>query len=181
MASNDVNLGKGKVSGMAYHATVDADLVYPTYPSESLDTDWKEIGFVSEDGITWTPLGETESLKAWSLETIRQYQTAKGTIVVPIISTTSESLKTVFGNAVSTTSATSAHGELVTVDTSAGPQTVREGFCFIGKDGQDEFMLCGEGIVTEVAEVAFSGEAITWEVTIEGDWKFVKDNGEKTT
>ncbi|MBR2702953.1 MAG: hypothetical protein IKE47_02155 [Oscillospiraceae bacterium] len=57
MASNDVNIGLGNVSGMFYYAPVADDLVMPTYPGDTLDSDFVEGGYISEDGPTLTPFG----------------------------------------------------------------------------------------------------------------------------
>ena len=101
-----------------------------------------------------------------------------------VISTTGESLKTIFGAAnVSTTAASSTHGELTTVNTETGPDSTKEAFVLLGQDGEDGLMLATEsGMVTDISEVGFAPNgAIVWSITIEGDWKFVKDNGQKTS
>ena len=96
MATHDVNFGPGLATGMFYHAPKGTAL--PTYPSETLAADWVEVGDISEDGITWTPFGDIQQLKNWAKVTKRAYANERGSISAPIISTTEESLKTVFGS-----------------------------------------------------------------------------------
>jgi hypothetical protein len=182
--TNEVNIGTGNASGMFYHAPLTPTT--PTMPTSPFDemTGFTEIGYVGEDGPSWTPYGSVEQIKAWSLATVRNIKTEKGTITVPVISTTAESLKTVFGaDAVTETAANATHGNIVTVETEYGPYNKNEAFVLIGKDGDDGIMLsCASGIVTEISEIGFApGGAIIWSITITGDWTFVKDDGQVTT
>lgn len=175
-----VKLGAGLATGMAYHAPLNTAL--PTYPTESLAAAWEEIGYISSDGITWAPGIDYESLKDWS-NTIRRALPGEdpGTVVAPIISTTEESLKTVFGddNVTVTEAATGQHGKLIKVDAAGGPAPA-EAFLFIGKDGDSTFMVgTTNGVVTHVDDVVFvAGQPITWNTTIAGNWTYVLDEGE---
>lgn len=183
MATNEVNIGTGNASGMFYHAAITP--TPPAMPESPFDemTGFDEVGFVGEDGPSWTPYGSTEIIRAWSLATVRNIKTEKGSVSVPIISTTSESLKTVFGKgAVTETAATADHGNITKVDTVDGPYNEDEAFVLIGKDGDDGIMLsCESGRVTDIAEIGIApGGAIIWNITITGDWSFVKDDGQKT-
>lgn len=179
--TNEVNIGTGNASGMFYHAALKPEA--PSMPVSPFDemTGFKEVGFVGEDGPAWTPYGSTEVIRAWSLATVRNIKTEKGTVTVPVISTTSESLKTVFGaGAVTTVEATAEHGNITKVVTDDGPYNEDEAFVLVGKDGDDGVMLsCASGRVTEIAEIGFApGGAIIWSITITGDWSFVKDDGQ---
>lgn len=184
MATNVVNIGTGNASGMFYHAPLTPTA--PTMPVSPFDTmtGFTEVGFVSEDGPSWTPYGSTEPIRAWDLSVKRVIKTEKGTVVVPVISTTQESLKTIFGaGAVTHTAATTTHGNIETVSTENGPYNLDEAFVLVGKDGEDGLMLsCASGRVTEISEIGFTPSgAIVWEITITGDWSFVKDDGQKST
>ena len=181
--NHEVNIGTGKVAGMFYHAPLSGGTAptMPTSPFDTLATPWAEVGYVSEDGPFWTPYGSTEKIRAWSRETVRQFDTEKGKVTVPVISTTEESLKTVFGtDHVTTTEATAQHGNITKVTTAGGPSSEKEAFVLIGDDGDDGLMLlCESGMVTEVDEIGFApGGAIVWGITIEGDWSFIKDDGQ---
>lgn len=181
MASNDVNLGLGNSTGMFYHAA--AGTALPTSPGEALAQGWSEIGDISEDGVTWTPFGSIDVIRNWALDAVRKFASEKGKVSAAIIETTEESLKAAFGaSAVTVSAATSTHGKLVSVDANVGKLGGPEAWLFIGKDGDDMFMLgTTSGLVTEIADVAFAPNgSINWEVTIDGDWTFMKDNGQVT-
>lgn len=182
MASNNVNLGGGRGTGMFYHAP--AGTALPDSPGETLATAWKDAGYISVDGITWTPFGSINVLRNWANDAVRKFQEERGSVSGAIISTTSESLKAVFGDsAVTVEAASAAHGQLISVDTSDGPMSGEEAFLFIGKDGDDLFMLgCSHGMITNLADVSFTpSDAIAWTPTIEGAWTFMKDDGQVTT
>lgn len=178
--TNAVNIGTGNASGMFYHAPLTP--TPPTMPVSPFDemAGFTEVGFVGEDGPSWTPYGSTEVIRAWSLATVRNIKTEKGSVTVPVISTTEESLKTVFGSAaVTSTKATAKHGNLITVKTEDGPYNEDEAFVLVGKDGDDGIMLsCASGRVTEIAEIGLAPDGIIWSITITGDWSFVKDDGQ---
>ena len=184
MSTNAVNIGTGNASGMFDHAALTpTPPAMPTSPFDTM-TGFTEVGFVGEDGPSWTPYGSTEIIRAWSLATVRNIKTEKGSVTVPVISTTTESLKTVFGaGAVTATAANTTHGNLTTVETAEGPYNEDEAFVLIGKDGDDGIMLsCASGRVTDIAEIGLApGGAIIWSITITGDWTFVKDDGQVTT
>ena len=176
MATHDVNFGPGLATGMFYHAPKGTAL--PTYPAETLAAAWVEVGDISEDGITWTPFGDIQQLKNWAKVTKRAYANERGTISAPIISTTQESLKTIFGS-VTHTAANASHGNVDTVEVSNSlPEA--EAYLFLMKDDDDLFMLgTTDGVITSLADVDFSPTgAITWTPTIEGDWTFAKDDGQ---
>lgn len=184
MGSNAVNLGIGAATGMFFHAPKGTDL--PTYPTDTLDSDWKEVGFIAQDGITWHHGRSAEPLKDWSNSIRRQLQSdATGTVAAPIISTTKEVLETIFGaDNVSHTAATSGHGALDSVEVAEGVMSGEEAFLFLMKDGDDTFMLGTEsGFITNLDDISFApGSVITWGATVSADkWVFMKDDGQKTT
>ena len=184
MATNNVNYGGGYATGMFYHAPVNTAL--PAYPTATLASAWEEVGYVGEDGITFSPSIASDQLKDWS-RTIRRTTPTEDspTVQVPIISTTSESLKTVFGSeSVTAATASSSHGATATVTITANTMPDAEAFLFIGKDGEDSFMLgTTKGYISAVDDITFvPGDPITWNATIAADsWTFMKDDGQKTT
>lgn len=184
MGTNAVNLGTGAASGMFFHAAAGTSL--PTYPTDTLASAWKEVGYVAADGITWHHGRSAEPLKDWSNSIRRQLQSdATGTVAAPIISTTKEVLQTLFGaSAVVETAATSGHGKLEKVEVKEGVMSGEEAFLFLMKDGDDTFMLgTTRGLITALDDVSFApGSAITWNATVSADaWTFMKDDGQKST
>lgn len=183
MASNDTKLGGGLASGMFFHAP--AGTALPTYPGEELDTAWKTVGDISEEGIVWNTARSFESLKNWALEIKRLLPgTNAQTVQAPIMDTTEEVFKTLFGaENVKKTPATADHGVLLTVDTSSMNTPSAEAFLFIMKDGDDMIMLGTEnGFITELSDVNFKAtDAINWQSTISAkSWTLVTDDGQTT-
>lgn len=184
MSSNNVNLGVGNASGYFYHAPKNTAL--PASPLAELAEAWVEVGYIAEEGITWSTGRSSEPLKDWANKIRRQLQDeATGTVAAPIISTTAEVLKTIFGaDNVTATAATSGHGALVSVAVGEGVVSGEEAFLFIMKDGDDAMMLgTTAGYITSLDDISFAPDsAITWNATVSADtWTFMKDDGQKTT
>lgn len=169
MAVNEVMLGAGLATGMFYHAPEGTSL--PATPSDSL-TSWTKVGDVSEDGITWGASRDFTPLKNWAGKIKRQLPgTDPQTIKVPIMDTTEEVFKTIFGTSKVTTS-----GDYITVDTSNLEAPGAEAFLFIMKDG-DRLSMFGttSGFISGLDDISFKpNEAVTWTATISTDaWTFV--------
>lgn len=181
--THDVNLGIGLATGMAFHAP--AGTALPAYPGAELDEAWKEIGAVSEDGISYGMNHSLTPLRNWAKE-IERLMSADGdaTIKAPFMDTTKETLETIFGaENVVTTAATSSHGALISI--TIGPDTMpdAEAFLFLMKDGDDMIMIGSERAhVTAVDDITFApNNAIIWNATISSKaWTIVKDNGQVT-
>ena len=186
MATHDVNLGAGNsaesgTTGMFYHAP--AGTALPTYPSEALASGWEEVGAISVDGITFNTNRTFEELKNWANKIARMLPAEEsGTVGAPIIDTTEESFKTIFGaDNVTTTAATATHGKLISVDIETGGTPEEEAFLFLMKDDDDMIMIgTKRGFISELGEVAFQpNAAITWAATIKADkWTIMKDDGQ---
>lgn len=170
--SNNVNLGIGKATGYFYHAP--ADTALPTSAATAPGTGWTEVGYISEDGITWSTGRSSEPLKDWANKIRRQLQSeTTGTVAAPIISTTAEVLKTIFGE----DAVTEATGKITAV-VSEGAVSGEEAFLFLMKDGDDLMMLgTTNGYITALDDITFApGSAITWNATISADtWTFMKE------
>lgn len=188
MATHDVNLGIGNyaetgVTGMFYHAP--AGTALPTYPGDTLGAAWAEVGAVAQDGISFNSNWSFEKLKDWAKQTKRTLPSDdSGTVSVPVIATTEESFKTVFGASnVTVTAATQTHGKLISVDVTSNGMPAAEAYLFLIKDDDDMIMIgTTKGFITELAEVAFQPDgAITWNPTISADkWTIMKDDGQKS-
>lgn len=181
MATNNVNLGIGLATGMAYFAPIDTAL--PAFPGDTLSQDWVEIGAVSEDGVTFNGNRDFESLRNWAKEIERSMPPeGDATLEVPFLYTNSTTLELLFSeDAVTTTAATSEHGNVVSVN--IDPTLMPEGkaFLFLMKDGDDLMMIgTSKGFVTSVSDIAFSPtEAIVWTATISAkNWTFAKNDGQ---
>lgn len=178
MATNVVNIGKGRATGMMLTAA--AGTALPATLTEVGLTSWgTEVGFVSDDGMTLNLSRDKENLKDWS-NTVRRVvltdheETASGSC----ISTDATALTALFGaSAVTTSSGTTT----VKLSTGELPETMA--FLFVMVDGDDILAFgCEEGQIAVTDNVSFtSGEAIEWpfEVTAMGDkgMVFIKTAG----
>lgn len=181
MASNEVNLGAGMATGMFF--TAPAGTALPAYPSEELAADWEEVGFISQDGITWHHGRSAEALKDWSNSIRRMLQSSDDkTVAGTIISTTKMVLETIFGAGnVTEVAATADHGKLESVEVKEGVMSDEAAFLFLMKDGDDTFMLgTTKGFITNLDDISFApGSPISWPATISADaWTFRTDDGQ---
>lgn len=181
MATNKVNLGIGLATGMVYMA--DEGTALPTSPLDTLSADWKSIGAITADGITWATGKDSEPLRNWAKETERLTSSDEGgTVTAPLMYTEKATLEAIFGaDNVSFSAATATNGNITSVTVAPGVSASPKAFLFLMKDG-DDMMLLGssKAIVREVSDITFAPtEAITWEVTIEAaSWTFTKDDGQ---
>ena len=183
MASNNVNLGIGMASATGMFFTAPAGTALPSSPFETLAADWEKVGDITVDGITWATGKDSEPLRNWAKETVRLASSDEGgTVTAPIMDTTEDTLKAIFGASnVTVTAATATHGELVSVTVEPGVSAAPAAFLFLMKDGEDGILVgTSNGIIREVADVTFSPtEAIVWEATIEAaSWTITKDDGQ---
>ena len=181
MATNKTNMGVGRATGMAYRAPEGTAL--PATPAEALAADWEEIGGVGEDGITWGTGKDATPLKNWAKKIVRVISSDEsGSVKVPFIDTTEDTMKTIFGDDnVSVTAATAEHGKIISVTVEPGVSAPPAAYLFLMKDGDDLLMLgTSSGTITELDDVSFApGDAISWNSTIESDsWTFTKDDGQ---
>lgn len=180
MATNAVNVGKGRASGMFYVAT--AGTAIPSSLT-TLPSGWTEVGFISEDGMELQLSRDVEDIKDWS-NTIRRTvltdhdEKASGSC----ISTTADALEELFGS----TNITESSGT-ITVNLSATELPPTKAYLFIMKDGDDLMCFgCSTGQISVADNVSFTaGDAIAWpfEITAQGStgMKFVKISGGAST
>ena len=183
MATHDTKLGIGLANGMFYHAP--AGTALPSYPTASLASAWKKVGDVSSDGITLTFDKSTTNLRNWANDLKRVVLTEHAeTIAAPIMDTTQEVLETILGDGATTkTTATSAHGEVITAGLTQSELPPEEAYLFLMKDDDDAIAIgCENGQITSMDSVTFApGSAITWTPTItalEDGWQIITDDGQ---
>ena len=66
--ASNVSAGKPKVGGAIFSAPVGTPL--PTSTSEALDAAFKNLGYVSKDGLTNSTAIESQKIKAWGGDTV---------------------------------------------------------------------------------------------------------------
>ena len=75
MNALNVTAAKPKVTGAIYNAPLNSTL--PTDAVSDLDSAFKNLGYVSEDGVSNTNSPECENVKAWGGDTVLSTQTDK--------------------------------------------------------------------------------------------------------
>ena len=178
MATNTVNIGRGRASGMFLTAVSGTSL--PATLTEASINSWGTVvGYVSDAGMTLNLSRDKATIKDWS-NTVRRVvltdheETASGTC----ISTDATSLADLFGSSAVTTS-----GTTTTVNLSAGDLAPKAAYLFVMVDGDDLLAFgCSEGQIAVTDNVSFApGDAIEWpfEVTAmgTGGMKFIKSAG----
>lgn len=178
MAASEVMLGGGYASGMFY--TAPANTVLPSYPGDDLSS-WTEVGDIDADGITFTPR-DSDTLKNWAGQPKRVLPgTDPATIKAKVMDITEATLKAVFGSSnVIKTAANKDHGELLSVNLDSKPSTAA--FLFVMKDG-DRMTYVGttNGLISELGDITYKGdEAVELDITIQGDWIQLTDDGQVT-
>ena len=94
--------------------------------------------------------------------------------------TTKTVLETLFGeNNVSYTAASSAHGNITSVELAPDVTADAAAYLFLMKDGDTLVSLySGDALITEIADVPLKGtEAAIWNASIDGTWTFSIDDG----
>ena len=94
----NVTSAKPKVGGAAYVAPLGTDL--PTDAKTALDSAFKALGYISEDGLTNSNSPETEETSAWGGEVVLEGQTSrKDSFQFKLIEALNvDVLKTVYGS-----------------------------------------------------------------------------------
>lgn len=95
--ATNVGVGKPKTTGAVFIAPAKTTL--PTDASSQLDTKFKGLGYMSEDGLTVSEERDTEDLAAWGGDIVYTSQTSyKETIAFTPIEINPEVMKAMYGD-----------------------------------------------------------------------------------
>ena len=178
---SEVLIGAGKATGMFFTAPKGTAL--PETPGTTPGSAWTLVGDISEDGIS-LKLPSGNVIKNWALAAKSKINTENGVISAPIMDTTQKVLETLFGAGnVVTSSATSSHGAISSVELAPDVSAEPAAYLFLMKDG-DTLAMVGstDALITDIADVAFKpGDAAVWNASINGTWTFAIDDGNTTS
>lgn len=159
----NVSAGKPKLTGAVYRA--DAGTALPTDATTALAATYKELGFVSEDGVTNNNTPESDNIKAWGGQTVLTVQTEKNDefTFTLIESLNVEVLKTVYG-----ASNVTENSGAITVKSKADPIPNAVYVIDIVMTGNKaKRIVIPDGALTEVGEIVYKDdEAVGYEITI---------------
>ncbi|MBR3240237.1 MAG: phage tail protein [Oscillospiraceae bacterium] len=161
----NVSTGKPKVAGAVFRAPLGTTL--PTDATTALEAAFKELGYVSEDGVTNNNTPDSDTIKAWGGNTVLVVQNEmsdKWTLTL-IESLNPEVLKAVYGDA------------RVTVDSQAGTITVQATadqridaayvIDMIMKGGAMKRVVIPNGSMSELGEIVYKDdEAVGYKLTL---------------
>lgn len=162
--ASNVSVGKPKVGGAIHVAPIGTTL--PTTADEALDNAFKNLGYVSEDGLTNSNSPESETIKAWGGDPVLTLMTGReDTFQYTLIESLNiDALKLVYGD--SNVSGTLATG--ITIH--AKPEALEDHVYVIdmvlrGNAVQRIVIPCGN--VSAVGDITYTdGDAIGFDLTI---------------
>lgn len=161
---NEVTTGKPRLTGAVYKAPLGTTL--PTDAKTKLAETFKDLGYVSDDGVTNTNSPESENIKAWGGEIVYTSQTEKtDTFALTLISTlNADVLKTIYGE----NNVTVAEDKSITVKATADEQ--EEAVYVIDmilRDGALKRFVIPDGKISEIGDIVYKDDEVTgYEITI---------------
>lgn len=162
--ASNVTAGKPKITGAIFRAPVGSTL--PTDAKTELDTAFKCLGYVSEDGVTNSNSPESEQTKAWGGDVVLSTQTEKpDTFQFKLIEAKNvDVLKMIYGDSHVT-------GDLDTgikVDVTAeDPGPAAYVIDMILKDGDLKRMVIPSASISEMDDIVYNdSEPVGYDVTL---------------
>lgn len=159
-----VSVGKPKVGGAIHWAPIGSTL--PQSATAALDAAFKELGYVSEDGLTNNNSPESDTVKAWGGDTVLNLQTDRpDTFALTLLeSLNTDVLKTIYG----TSNVTVDGSGNITVKATAGEMPSGAWvFDMILKGGRAKRIVVPSGTISELGEITYKDdEAVGYNVTI---------------
>lgn len=164
MEAKYVTTGVRRSLGGIFRAPAGTDI--PETATESLAADFKDMGYVSEDGVTKSRSFETEDIKEWGGATVHVVQTSKDvTLAFKEIETLNEdTIKAVYGE--DNVSGTLATG-LTVLENDEEPEEAVWVIDIACLDGTLERMVIPRGKISELGDEVYKrDEAVGYDITL---------------
>ena len=160
--SSNVSTGKPKVTGAIFAAV--AGTAIPSDATTPLTDDYKNLGYIHEDGVTNAVETDSESIKAWGGDTVDETQTSYDeTFQFIAIETNEATLKEYYGPDNVEISATAMTVKHTSEELPEHPWAIET----VLKGGRVQRTVIPKGKITERGEVVFKDdEAIGYSMTI---------------
>lgn len=162
---SNVTAAKPKIGGAIYSAPLGTAL--PTNATDNLDTAFKGLGYVSEDGVVNSNTPSSENLKAWGGDTVNSIQTEKeDSFTYTLIEALNiDTLKEVYGP--DNVQGTLEDGLTITANSKELPA-----HCvvvdMILKGGVLKRIVIPNGKVSEIGEITYAdGDNVGYETTLQ--------------
>lgn len=170
----NVSFGKPKVSGAIYRGLLGEGLTLPTDATTALDSDFKCLGYVSEDGLTNSTENSDDGIKAWGGDTVLITDDArKDTFKFKLIEILNEDvLKAVYvDDNVTVAAATTTTPKSITIQANNKEQPE---CCWVVemllRDGNPKRIVIPKGKITEIGDIVYKDdEAVGYDLTISAD------------
>lgn len=161
----NVSTGKPKVSGAVFRAPLGTTL--PTDASSTLAAAFKELGYVSEDGVSNNNTPDTEKVKAWGGDVVLivQNEMSDEWKLTLIESLNPDVLKTVYGDAHVTVSSST---NTITVEATAEQRMDAVYVIDMAmKGGALKRVVIPNGSLSEIGEIVYKdNEPVGYEITL---------------